>query len=96
MKIQPLGNRVVLKALPEEEVSKGGIILPETAEKEKPEQAEVVAVGPGKLLDDGKRSEIEVKVGDKVLFSKYSPTEVKLDEEEYLIVGEEDILGIIE
>ncbi len=96
MKIQPLGNRVVLKALPEEEVTKGGIILPETAEKEKPEQAEVVAVGPGKLLEDGKRSEMEIEVGNKVLFSKYSPTEIKLDEEEYLIVGEEDILGIIE
>ncbi len=96
MKIKPLGNRVVLKSLPEEEVTKGGIILPDTAEKEKPEQAEVVAVGPGKMLDDGKRSEMEVKVGDKVIFSKYSPTEIKLDGEEYLIVGEEDILGVIE
>ena len=95
MKIKPLGNRVVLKSLPEEEVTKGGIILPDTAEKEKPEQAEVIAVGPGKLLDDGKRSEMEVKVGDKVIFSKYSPTEIKLDEEEYLIVGEEDVLGVI-
>jgi len=96
MKIKPLGDRVVLKSLPEEEVTKGGIILPDTAEKEKPEQAEVVAVGPGKMLDDGKRSEMEVKVGDKVIFSKYSPTEIKLDGEEYLIVGEEDILGVIE
>ena len=96
MKIKPLGNRVVLKSLPEEEVTKGGIILPDTAEKEKPEQAEVIAVGPGKLLDDGKRSGMEVKTGDKVIFSKYSPTEIKLDEEEYLIVGEEDILGIVE
>ena len=96
MKIKPLGNRVVLKSLPEEEVTKGGIILPDTAEKEKPEQAEVVAVGPGKMLDDGKRSEMEVKVCDKVIFSKYSPTEIKLDGEEYLIVGEEDILGVIE
>ena len=96
MKIKPLGNRVVLKSLPEEEATKGGIILPDTAEKEKPEQAEVIAVGPGKLLDDGKRSEMEVKTGDKVIFSKYSPTEIKLDEEEYLIVGEEDILGVIE
>lgn len=96
MKIKPLGNRVVLKSLPEEEVTKGGIILPDTAEKEKPEQAEVIAVGPGKLLDDGKRSEMEVSVGDKVIFSKYSPTEIKLDEEEYLIVGEEDVLGVIE
>lgn len=96
MKIKPLGNRVVLKSLPEEEVTKGGIILPDTAEKEKPEQAEVIAVGPGKLLDNGKRSEMEVKTGDKVIFSKYSPTEIKLDEEEYLIVGEDDVLGIIE
>jgi len=96
MKIKPLGNRVVLKSLPEEEVTKGGIILPDTAEKEKPEQAEVIAIGPGKLLDDGKRSEMEVSVGNKVIFSKYSPTEIKLDEEEYLVVGEEDILGIIE
>ena len=95
MKIKPLGNRVVLKALPEEEVTRGGIILPETAEKEKPEQAKVVAIGPGKLLEDGKRSGMEIKVGDKVLFSKYSPTEIKLDEEEYLIVGEEDVLGVI-
>lgn len=94
MKIQPLGERVVIKVLEAEEKTKGGIILPDTA-KEKPQKGEIVAVGKGKLLDDGSVKALEVKVGDKVLFSKYSGSEVKVDDEEYLILKEEDILAII-
>lgn len=96
MNIKPLGDRVVLKQISAEETTKAGIILPDTAEKEKPEQGEVVAVGPGRLLKDGKRAALEVKVGDKVLFSRYSPTEVKVDKKEYLVVKEEDILAVLE
>lgn len=94
MKIEPLADRVVIKPLEAEEKTKGGIILPDTA-KEKPQKGEVVAVGKGKLLDDGTVKSLEVKVGDKVLFGRYSGTEVKVDEEEYLILKEEDILAII-
>lgn len=79
-----------------EEKTKSRIILPDTAEKEKPEQGKVVAVGPGRLLKDGTRAALEIKVGDKVLFSRYSPTEVKIDGKEYLVVKEEDILAILE
>lgn len=86
---------MVLKQFTVEETTKSGIVLPATVEKEKPEQGEVVAVGPGRLLKDGKCAPLEVKVGDKVLFSRYSPTEVKLDKEEYLVVKEEDILAIL-
>lgn len=94
MKIQPLGDRVVIKVLEAEEKTKGGIILPDTA-KEKPQKGEVVAVGKGKLLDDGTVRSLEVKVGDKVLFSRYSGTEIKVDDEEVLIIKEEDILAVI-
>jgi len=93
--IRPLGERVVVKALPGEEVTKGGIVLPDTA-KEKPQEGEVIAVGPGRLLDNGTRVTIDLKVGDKVLFSKYAGNEVKLDDVEYLIMRESDILGVIE
>ncbi|MEW6750689.1 MAG: co-chaperone GroES [Candidatus Latescibacterota bacterium] len=94
MSIKPLADRVLVKRLEGEEEQKiGGIIIPDTA-KEKPQEAEVVAVGPGKL-EDGKRVEPEVKVGDKVLIGKYSGTEVKLDGEEYLIMREDDILAIV-
>jgi chaperonin GroES len=91
-KIQPLGDRVVIKPTPREEKSKGGIVLPDTA-KEKPQEGEIIAVGPGRLTEDGKRIAMEVKVGDKVIYSKYAGTEVKLDEEELIIMRESDILA---
>jgi len=92
VKIEPLGDRVVIKALPKEEVSKGGIVLPDTA-KEKPQEGEIIAVGPGKLSEDGKRIAMEVKVGDRVVYSKYAGTEFKLDDEEVIILRESDILA---
>jgi chaperonin GroES len=95
MKVKPLGDRVLVKPLEEKEVKKGNIIIPDTA-KEKPQQGEVIAVGKGKTTDDGKLIPIEVKVGDKVLYGKYSGTEIKIDGEEYLILHQDDILGIIE
>lgn len=92
--IKPLADRVLVKRLEEEEEQKvGGIIIPDTA-KEKPQEAEIVAVGPGKV-EDGKRVELEVKVGDKVLIGKYSGTEVKIEGEEYLIMREDDILAVV-
>ncbi|MDI3280577.1 MAG: co-chaperone GroES [Bacillota bacterium] len=91
--IKPLADRVVVKAVQEEEKTKGGIVLPDTA-KERPQEGEVVAVGPGKLLENGQRAAMEVKVGDKVIFSKYGGTEVKIDGEEYLILRESDILAV--
>jgi chaperonin GroES len=93
--IQPLGDRVVVRRSEEEQKTKGGIIVPDTA-KEKPQQAVVVAVGPGRVSDEGKRIAPEVKKGDKVLFGKYSGTEITMGDEEYLILREEDILAIIE
>ncbi|HPQ69201.1 MAG TPA: co-chaperone GroES [bacterium] len=95
MKIRPLQDRVMIKRLAEEEKTKSGIIIPDSA-KEKPAQGEVVAVGDGKVMDNGVKVELHVKAGDKVLFSKYAGTEVKLDGEEFLIMREDDILGIIE
>jgi len=94
MNIKPLGDRVVLKALAQEEKTKSGIVLPDTA-KEKPQQGEVLAVGSGKVLENGQKAPMEVKVGDKVIFSKYAGTEIKVDGEEVLILGERDILAII-
>ena len=94
-KIRPLGDRVVLEPVSEEQKTKSGIYLPETADKEKPEQGKVIAVGPGKF-EDGKRTPMDVKVGDTVLFTKYGPNEVKVDEKEYLIAREEDILAVLE
>jgi len=91
-KIEPLGDRVVIKPLPKEEVSKGGIVLPDTA-KEKPQEGKIIAVGPGRLTDDGKRITMEVKKGDKVIYSKYAGTEFKLDDEELVIMREGDILA---
>ena len=91
-KLVPLGDRVVVKALEEEEITKGGILLPDTA-KEKPQKGEVIAVGPGKLSDDGKRQPMEVKKGDKVIYAKYAGTEVKIEDEEFLILRESDILA---
>ena len=94
MKIHPLADRIVVRVLEAEEVTKGGIVLPDTA-KEKPQEAEVVAVGKGRVSDEGKVIAPEVKVGDKVLFGKYSGTEIKIDAEDYLILKEDDILAII-
>lgn len=94
MKIKPLADRVVIKPAPAEEKTKGGIILPDTA-KEKPVIGEVVAVGPGKISDEGKLIAPEVKVGDKVLYGKYSGTEVTVDGDEYLIMREADIFAIV-
>ena len=94
-KIRPLQDRVIVKRVKEEEKTKGGIIIPDSA-KEKPIEGEVVAVGSGKSLEDGTLRKLEVKVGDRVLFGKYSGTEVKLEGEEHLIVREDDILGILE
>jgi chaperonin GroES len=92
--IQPLADRIVIKALEETEQMRGGLYIPDTA-KEKPPQGEVIAVGPGKLTDDGKRVPAEVKTGDRVLYGKYSGTEVTLDNEQYLILRESDVLAII-
>ena len=94
IKIQPLGDRVIIKALEPKEVRKGGIIIPETA-KEKPQEGEVVAVGKGKIAEDGKLIAMEVKTGDRVLYGKYSGTEIKINDEEYLIMREEDVLGLV-
>jgi chaperonin GroES len=91
-KIKPLGDRVVIKPTPKEEVSKGGIVIPDTV-KEKPQEGKIIAVGPGKLSEDGKRITMEVKVGDKVIYSKYAGTEIKVDDEELIIVRESDILA---
>lgn len=95
MKLQPLNDRLVLKAASKEEVTKSGIVIPDTAEKEKPQEGEVIAVGPGKMLDNGSRAAMTVKVGDRVLFTKYGPDEVKVDGVEYLMVKEEDVLAVI-
>jgi chaperonin GroES len=95
MKIRPLQDRVIVKRIAEEEKTKGGIIIPDTA-KEKPQEGKVVAVGKGKANEDGKVMPLEVKVGDKILFGKYSGTEIKLNGEEHLIMREEDILGVVE
>jgi len=92
-KLQPLGDRVVVKPMPREEVTKGGIVLPDTA-KEKPQEGEIVAVGPGKMTDDGKRIPMEVKVGDRVIYSKYGGSEIKIDDVEMIILRESDILAV--
>ncbi|MDX9872525.1 MAG: co-chaperone GroES [Clostridia bacterium] len=94
MNIRPLGDKVVVKPLAQEEKTKSGIVLPDTA-KEKPQQGEVVAVGSGKVLDNGQKVALEVKVGDKVIYSKYAGTEIKIDGEEVLILSERDIHAII-
>lgn len=95
MKIRPLQDRVIVKRIEEEEKTKGGIIIPDTA-KEKPQEGRVVAVGKGKVNEDGKITPLDVKVNDRILFGKYSGTEINIDGEEHLIMREEDILGVIE
>jgi chaperonin GroES len=91
-KLEPLGDRVVIRPSKREEVSKGGIVIPDTA-KEKPQEGEVVAVGPGKMTDDGKRIAMDVKVGDIVVYARYAGTDLKIDEEELVVVRESDILA---
>jgi chaperonin GroES len=95
MKIKPLQDRILVKRIEEEEKTKGGIIIPDAA-KEKPQEGKVVAVGDGKLLDSGQKAALTVKPGDKILFGKYSGTEIKVDGEEHLILREDDILAIVE
>jgi len=95
MKIRPLHDRLLVERLEDREVKKGGIIIPDTA-KEKPQEGKVIAVGNGKVNDDGKKLPLDVKTGDKILFGKYSGSEVKLDEKEYLIMREDDVLAILE
>lgn len=96
MKIHPLSNHILIEPIKEEEKTKTGILLPETAEKEKPEQGKVIACGPGRKTASGKIIPVDVRPGQKVLFKKYGPDEIKVDEQEYLIASEEDILAIIE
>lgn len=96
MHIRPLGDRVIVKPLGNEETTASGIVLPDTVDKEKPEQGEVIAVGPGKRLESGEIAPMSVKVGDKVVFRKYSPDEIKIDGEEVLVISENDIVGIVE
>ena len=95
MKVRPLHDRILIKRIEEKETVKGGIIIPDTA-KEKPQEAEVIAVGHGKKNEDGKVVALDVKAGDRILFGKYSGTEIKLDGEEFLIIREEEVLGVIE
>ena len=94
-KLRPLGDRVVIQPTPREEMTKSGIVLPDTA-KEKPQEGTILAVGPGRILDDGKREAIDVKKGDKVLYAKYAGTEFKIDSDELLIVSQKDILAVVE
>jgi chaperonin GroES len=95
VKVRPLGDRILVKRLEEEEVIKGGIIIPDTA-KEKPQRGEVIAVGLGRMDEEGKRLPLDVQVGDNILFGKYAGSEVTLDDDEYLIMREEDVLAVIE
>ncbi len=95
MNIKPLGDNVILKPITKEEKTASGIVLPDTMDKERPEKGEVIAVGSGKLLSDGKRSSMSVNVGDTVLFKQYSPDEIKIDNQDVLVVSESDIIAII-
>jgi chaperonin GroES len=94
-KLKPLGDRVVIKPTPREEMTKSGIVLPDTA-KEKPQEGEIIAVGPGRTLDDGKREAMDVQIGQKVLYAKYAGTEFKVEGDELLIVSQKDILAVVE
>ncbi len=95
MKVKPIADKVLVKRIEAEEKTKGGIVLPDTA-KEKPKRGKIVEIGPGKLLDDGSRSKMQVKKGDEVIFASYAGTEIKIDGEEYLIMDESDILAVVE
>ncbi len=94
MKARPLHDRVILKRIEEKETVKGGIIIPDTA-KEKPMEGQVISAGPGKIMEDGKRAPMDVKAGDRILFGKYAGTEIKIDDEEYVIMREEEILAVL-
>jgi len=96
MPLKPLSDHLIVKPVSEGEVTKSGIVLPDTVEKERPEKGEVIAIGPGKILDNGQRQVMQVKVGDKIMFKKYSPDEVKIDGEELLVISESDVIAIIE
>jgi chaperonin GroES len=96
MKLTPVGDHIIVKPLSKEETSTFGIIIPETVDKDRPERGEVIAVGPGREMETGKRSSMDVVVGQKVLFKKYAPDEVKIDKEEYLIIRMEDVMAIID
>ena len=96
MNLKPLGDNIVVKGVSREETTASGIILPETIDKEKPEQGEVIAVGPGKMLDNGNRAPMEIAVGNKVIFKKYSPDDLKIDGEEVLVLKQDDIIAIVE
>lgn len=96
MKLRPLGSRVIVKPVTKEEVTASGLYLPDTASKERPEQGEVIEVGPGDMQENGSRHEMSVKVGDKVLFKKYALDEFKLDDVEYLVLSEKDIIAVLE
>lgn len=95
-RIRPLADRVVIKPAAKEEKTKGGLFLPDTASKEKPQEGTIMAVGEGKLDDNGKRVPVSVQVGDRVLFAKYAGTDIKLDEEDYLILAEKDVLAVVQ
>lgn len=96
LNLKPLGGHIIIKPLGKEEVTKSGIVIPDTANKEKPQQGEILAVGPGKIDTNGKRVPMEVKVGDKVMFTKYGPNEIEHEKETYLVAEESDILAIIQ
>ncbi len=95
-KLRPLGDRVVVQPMAREEMTSSGIVLPDTANKEKPQEGEIIAAGPGRLNDDGEREQMDVKVGDKVLYAKYAGTEFKVDDDELLIISQKDILAVVE
>ena len=95
MNIKPLGDNVIVKPITKDEVTKSGIVLPDTVDKERPEKGEVVAVGPGKMAAEGKRIEMSVREGDKILFKKYSPDEIKIEGQEVLVISEGDIIAIL-
>ena len=94
MNLKPLNDNLIIK--PTEEITKGGIVLPESVDREKPEKGEVLAIGPGKLLENGQRAEMGVKVGDNVVFKKYSPDEIKVDDQKYLVISESDVIAVFE
>ena len=96
MNLKPLNDRLIVQPAAKEEVTKMGIIIPDTVDKERPEQGEVIAVGPGRLLDNGTRSTMSVAVGNKIVFKKYSPDEVKIDGKEFLVISESDVLAVLE
>lgn len=96
MSLRPLGDHVIVKSLPNQSLSKAGIVLPDTVDKDRPERGEVVAVGPGKVLDNGQRGPVDVSVGQTVVFKKYAPDEVKIDGQEVLVIRLDDIIAVIE